>query len=147
MTKPTSANMAQLMAALQSAAGNAAWTFLKTETALTYDIAYLAIKAWVGDNAANNTGLRVVLTLSDGTVAIDTSKSNNSFVNYQSKSINENHNSRLAIFTALASNAGTGQETKYSTTTRVQTYNYAQRMGLSPEESVGVLRVSISEAT
>jgi hypothetical protein len=145
MVKPSTANMASLMAALQLAAGDFVWNFLQNETAQTYEAALSNIQVWLGANASNNSNLRVVLTLADGTVAIDTSKSNNTFSNFQLKGINENHNTRGSILTALISNAGTGMETKYSTTTFKQTYYYAQRMGQSPEEAVGILRVSITD--
>ena len=43
----------------------------------------------------------ILMTNADGTVALDTSKSNNSFENYLKKDINENHNTRLSIIRAL----------------------------------------------
>ena len=144
MVKPSSANMMALMASLQASASDACWNFLQSEDQATYANALAAVQSWVTQNAANINGLRVVLTLADGTVAVDTSKNNNSFSNFQSKIINENHNSRIAILCSLLSNSGISLETKFSTTTRSKSYDIAQRMGQSPEESIGCLRISIS---
>jgi hypothetical protein len=45
-------------------------------------------------------GSRIVITLPDGTVVVDTSKNNNTYANFQAKAINENHNTRVAILDA-----------------------------------------------
>src|SRR5262249_2250873 len=60
--------------------------------------------------AASFTNGRIVITLTDGTVVIDTGKPDdptninpgqaNSFQHFTNKNVNENHNSRLAIFVA-----------------------------------------------
>ena len=88
-------------------------------------------------------GLRVLVTLTDGTVAYDSVKgTNNTFTNFQSNKIGENHNSRLAIMLANLGKDGVGNETKYSTTTGVnQAYN-AVRMGLATTDALGCVRVS-----
>lgn len=94
---------------------------------------------------AGLSGLRVLITLSDGVVAYDSSKgANNTYANYRSNTINENHNSRVAIMTALLGNSGNGYETKYSTSTGVlQAYN-AIRIGYSTSESLGCSRISVN---
>ena len=88
------------------------------------------------------TGLRVLVTLTDGTVSYDSSKGkNNTFEKFQKNEINENHNTRVAIMLANLSKDGVGNETKYSTSTGVnQAYN-AVRMGLATTDALGV-RVS-----
>jgi hypothetical protein len=127
---------------------------MDTVTSEKWDTMYAGIKAFVLANVSPlYPSLRVVVTLSDGQVVLDTSKDTvvvngstvpaNSFARFQSKSINENHNSRVAILTALLSNAGTGYEEKYSTTElKFETY-HAQRMGASPSNALGVVRVSV----
>ena len=85
---------------------------------------------------------RVVITLPDGTVVVDTSKNNNTYQNFQNKAINENHNSRVAIFTAQQWACGTGIESKLSTSTRVRETYYALRLG-SHLDSVGTARLSV----
>ena len=88
-------------------------------------------------------GLRVLVTLSDGRVAYDTSKgANNTFANYQANTINENHNTRVAIMVALLGNSGVGNETKFSTSTGIKEAYNAIRMGLSTPEPLGCTRVS-----
>ena len=88
-------------------------------------------------------GLRVLVTLADGTVAYDTAAGvNNTFANFQSNTIGENHNTRVAIMVALLGSTGVGNEVKFSTTTNTtQAYN-AVRMGLSTSQPLGCVRVS-----
>ena len=86
---------------------------------------------------------RILVTLSDGTVAYDTGKpTSNNFVKFVLKQVNENHNSRVAILTALLSTSGMGTEQKYSTSTRKTESYLAIRIGRTPQESVGVIRFS-----
>jgi len=82
--------------------------------------------------AASFTNGRIVITLSDGTVVIDTGRPDdpantmavgNSFAHFSAKTVNENHNSRLAIFLAQEYPCGIGIETKFSTSTG-QTESY-----------------------
>lgn len=77
----------------------------------------------------------------DGTVLYDSSKgANNTFANI--KSINENHNSRIAIMKSLLSASGRGYEVKRSTSTgAIETY-LAVRLGTSSETPVGSVRIS-----
>ena len=107
----------------------------------------------------NFTSIRLLVSDSDGTVAYDsniyigpTLKSPSQppvtsiFSDYTSKKINENHNSRAAIMTALISNAGVGIEQKWSTSTNNFTQYLAVRIGINSETSYGVIRVSMSSA-
>jgi hypothetical protein len=63
---------------------------------------------------------RVLITLPDGTVVLDTARADdvpgdptsNSFANFQAKTINENHNSRVAIFMAQEYPCGAAVESK-----------------------------------
>jgi hypothetical protein len=93
---------------------------------------------------------RIVITQSDGTVVIDTSKpddptnvlpSGNSFQHFSNKTVNENHNSRVAIFTAQEYRCGMGIESKLSTTTGQHEHYVALRLG-DHLDSDGTLRGS-----
>lgn len=88
-------------------------------------------------------GSRILCTLPDGTVFYDSGKGDkNTFENFKSKSINENHNSRYACFESLK--AGDAYETKFSTSGQnKREYYYGYRLGSSVENSLGVLRLSL----
>ena len=96
---------------------------------------------------------RVLVTLPDGTVVLDTSKtddpgntmaSGNSFQHFQSKTVNENHNSRVAIFDAQEWPCGVGLETKLSTTTGQHEIYLAIRLG-AQFDAIGTARLSVIE--
>ncbi len=108
-------------------------------------------------NAANaiaaaipNTG-RVVITVPDGTVMIDTNApddpanalpTGNSFAHFQSKTVNtDNHNTRVAIMSAQMFECGFGIERRLSTSTGVVETYFAQRLG-THLDSVGTVRGS-----
>ena len=108
-------------------------------------------------NAANaiaaaipNTG-RVVITVPDGTVMVDTNApddpgnampTGNSFAHFQSKTVNtDNHNTRIAILSAQMFECGIGIERRLSTSTGVVETYLAQRLG-THLDSVGTLRGS-----
>ena len=85
---------------------------------------------------------RVVVTLQDGTVVVDTAKgAANTFANFEAKAINENHNSRVAILDAQLYDCGIGLETKTSTTTGVVEVYVAKRLGVYLD-SAGTVRLS-----
>lgn len=100
--------------------------------------------------ASSITHGRLVLALPDGTVVLDTSlpsdpgnhlKSGNSYQHLQTKTVNENHNSRVAIFSAQQWPCGIGIESKFSTTTgQTETY-LALRLG-AHLNSIGTARLS-----
>jgi len=90
-------------------------------------------------------GLRVLVSLADGLVAYD-SKKTNSWSNFLAKSINENHNSRLAIMSALLGNSGNAYELRYSTSDGYKEAYNAQRMGPSVQNALGCVRVSVRAA-
>ena len=109
-----------------------------------WDRMHAAIQHFMNTETVQNShvGLRVMVTLADGQVAYD-SKKTNTWANFQNKSINENHNSRLAIMSALLGNLGMGYEVKYSTTDGYNEAYHAQRMGPSSHNGLGCIRVSI----
>lgn len=85
---------------------------------------------------------RVVITLPDGTVVVDTKKTtNNTYANFSAKAINENHNSRIAILDAQLWPCGVGVETKFSTSTGAVETSLARRLG-GYLNSVGTVRVN-----
>ena len=89
--------------------------------------------------------VRILCTLPDGAVFYDSDKGDkNTYSNFKSKSINENHNTRFVFFEAIKKDES--YETKYSTSVsdiQASEFYYAIRIGTSPENSVGVLRISI----
>ena len=86
---------------------------------------------------------RLLCTLADGTVFYDSgSKVENSFANFKSKSINENHQSRSAIQKAILNEDGLGWEAKFSTSTNSYEQYVALRVGMSQQDSMGVTRLS-----
>lgn len=92
--------------------------------------------------AALITNGRVLITLPDGTVVVDTSKGvNNTYANFQAKTINENHNSRIAILDAQLWACGVGLETKTSTSTGSVEAALAKRLG-AYLDSAGTVRLS-----
>ena len=85
---------------------------------------------------------RVIVTLPDGTVVVDTSKgANNTYTNFIDKAINENHNTRVAILDAQIYDCGVGLESKTSSSTGVQEVYLAKRLG-AYLDSVGTVRLS-----
>ena len=92
---------------------------------------------------------RLVVTLPDGTVVLDTFRSDgdtpansNSFAHFQAKSINENLNTRVAMAAAQGYPCGIGIETKLSTTTSAFESQFAVRLG-SHLSSRGTARLSM----
>ena len=92
---------------------------------------------------------RLVVTLPDGTVVLDTFRPDgdvpanaNSFAHFQAKSINENLNTRVAIAAAQAYPCGLGIETNLSTTTGAFESQFAVRLG-SHLSSRGTARLSM----
>jgi len=91
---------------------------------------------------------RVVATLPDGTVVVDTNRddntvnpNSNSYQHFLDKTINENHNSRVAIFVAQEYPCGFGVESKLSTSTGQNEDYLAVRAGLHLD-SAGTVRAS-----
>lgn len=105
---------------------------------LTYNI----LLAEANADALLTTKGRIVVTLPDGTVVVDTSKGKlNTFANYKAKKINENHNTRIAILDAQLYECGVGLETKRSTTDNAIESYVARRLGNYLDNS-GTVRFS-----
>lgn len=106
----------------------------------TYD-ALLAVAQQI---AAKLTDSRIVITLPDGTVVLDTSAGNNTYANYQAKLIRENHNSRIAILDAQNNRCGVGYEHKLSSTQWTYQKYVAIRLG-EYLNSAGTIRISVPD--
>jgi hypothetical protein len=88
---------------------------------------------------------RILATLPDGTVWYDSAKGNkNTYANFKTKTINENHESRYSIRQAMDSYEGVGWESKYSTSDSTYEDYYAVRGGVAPQEIKYVIRLSIA---
>jgi hypothetical protein len=103
---------------------------------------YNALRTEANATAALIADGRVVVTLPDGTVVVDTSKgAANTYQNFQDKVINENHNTRVAILDAQIYDCGVGVETKTSTSTGSEEVYVAKRLG-PYLNSAGTIRLS-----
>jgi hypothetical protein len=141
---PSLGNLNALMASLNQIAANSIFIFTNTPSSPAWTTMHDLISSWISTNVFNANGLRVLIALADGTVCYDSSSGvNNTYLNYQSKSINENHNSRVAILQALLSNNGVGFETKLSTSTNRMTNYLAQRIWVTNGRPMGTIRVSV----
>lgn len=94
------------------------------------------------NNKKKSGGARILITLPDGSVVLDTNKTNNTYANYKSKLINENHNSRVSIMSALLGNSGLSFEDKYSTSSGNFEQYMAVRVGPVSSSPGGVIRLS-----
>ena len=90
---------------------------------------------------------RVLFCSQDGTVVVDTGKSTNTFENYTGKSVNENHNSRVAIMFAQLSlfGAGLGVENKYSGSINTNQLYAATIVNGTRFSNSGTFRISFEE--
>jgi len=102
---------------------------------VTYEVLYNAALS-LANTIPNG---RVLIALPDGTVVVDTSKPTdftninsgyaNSYAHFQNKNVNENHNTRVAVFDAQLFPVGIGVETKFSTTDGTNEQYVAIRLG------------------
>jgi hypothetical protein len=123
--------------------------FTTTTSEVDYNLAVEALNASVSlcDNFVKTLDLRsrILATLSDGTVWYDSAKGNkNTYANFKTKTINENHASRYSIRQAMDSYEGVGWETKYSTSDNNYEDYYAVRGGVAPQEIKYVIRLSFA---
>jgi hypothetical protein len=112
--------------------------------ALVDQATYATLLADAQTMAAKLATGRLVVTVPDGTVVVDTSKNNNTYANFLAKAINENHNSRVAIFSAQQYPCGIGLETKLSTTDGTNESYIAFRAG-AHLDSLGTIRMSTKQ--
>jgi len=126
-TKVTEPQYAVLNAALTPALQ----TSLKNKlNAVKDEPTYSLLRVEAEGLAATVANGRVVITLPDGTVVVDTSKgATNTYNNFKAKTINENHNSRVAILHSQTYDCGLGLETKLSSTDNTVEHYLARRLG------------------
>lgn len=94
-----------------------------------------------------NNKARLLITMADGTVVLDTGKGEkNTLENAIKKLINENHMSRHAVHEARTSEEGIGREKKLSTSTGQYETSRAQRLGPSAQNAMGIVRFSVSKS-
>lgn len=104
----------------------------------TYD-AFLAVIVQIASRVTDG---RIIVTLPDGTLVLDTEGSANTFADFQAGTVGENHNSRVAVLCAQKEACGTGYERKLSSTTdRIEKY-VAIRLG-KYLDSEGTIRFSV----
>ena len=96
---------------------------------------------------------RVLITVPDGTVVLDTARpddpnnqlpAGNSFKHFKDKTVNENHNSRVAVFDAQQYPCAWGLETKFSTSDDQREVYAATRLG-DHLDSEGTARISTKQ--
>jgi hypothetical protein len=138
-------------------------TILKTDTAniknyldLVKDqTTYTALYNYAKKVSASILTGRLVVTLPDGTVVVDTAKPldatnltptvyANSYQHFSNKKVNENHNSRIAILDSQDHVCGVGVETKVSTTDKTRESYVAIRLGAHLNNS-GTARLSVKQ--
>jgi hypothetical protein len=114
-----------------------ATTYSAMESGITDAVS--SIKAGQPVTAAS---LRILLTVSDGTVCYETGKTN-TFINFGNKAINENHNTRPEIMIAILNSSGSGLAERYSTSLKKELIYNALRLGASPTYNIGTFRASL----
>jgi hypothetical protein len=121
--------------------------------AVSDQVSYEKLLATASSLAKSIKDGRVVVTLPDGTVMVDTGKSTdpldastsgNSYNHYKTKTVNENHNTRLSIINAQLHPCGVGVEAKWSTSVKAKDIYVANRLG-SYLDSVGTARISTTK--
>ena len=87
-------------------------------------------------------GLRVLIVDADGSVLIDTIKTN-TYQNYIAKTINENHNTRTYNIGAAISQDGFFYQEKYSTSVENNVVYLATRLGINKYKPIGNIVISM----
>ena len=109
-----------------------------------YDATYKIFNNYVEEIDNKKLSVRILVSLADGTVMMDTSKGEqNKYSRFKRKEINENHNSRLSILQALLIKSGEGYEEKFSTSTNQTEEYYAIRTGSSTQRGNFTIRFSL----
>jgi len=138
-----------LVGAIAPQLGNLNTKLVQTVDQATYDSLLTDARTL----AASVTSGRVLITVPDGTVVLDTARTDdptnvlptgNSFQHFQGKTVNENHNSRVAILDAQEWPCGFGLEAKFSTSTNQREIYVAVRLG-THLDSNGTARISTKE--
>jgi hypothetical protein len=117
--------------------GAAVANFLNTERSDVWTILDELVEIFLQSNSNVYTNLNVVITTLEGTVAYDSSSQTNTYADFLTKTINENHNTRSFVINALLGKEGTGYCLKFNSTQNKYTGYNATRIGPSPEFPIG----------
>lgn len=152
---PGDADLKALDAVLRAQVANFATLVRNVSNQATYQLALTAARTLAAINPVTIPDGRVVITLPNGTTVIDTSKPDdpnnltptvqaNSYNHFIAKTVNENHNSRMAIHMAQFYQCGTGAETDVSTSVPpVKTATVAIRLGGHLRTPIGTISFSL----
>ena len=126
--------------------------FIEIPNATNYDTMKLSIINWINssgpqeaisiDSNISIPGLRVLIVDADGSVIVDTIKTN-TYQNYLAKTINENHNTRTYNIGAAISQDGIFYQEKYSTSVENNLIYLATRIGINKYKPIGNIVISI----
>ena len=94
-------------------------------------------------NVSEIYNVRIVSTISDGTVWFDSAK-NSTYAGFKTKTINENHNTRRPFMQVLFSNFNNAYEIKSSSSTGNEEYRVCNRVGEDFIMPLGVNGFSIT---
>ena len=129
----------------QNTVQNAINNFLFDVSEVNYNLLVLALNSALLNFAVNrNSSLRILLTTSDGTVAYDSSRTN-TWANFLTRGINENHQGRPEILLAVLTSSGVGLTQRYSNSLRKTQKYQANRLGDSTNDNVGTFRISLDD--
>jgi hypothetical protein len=120
-------------------------TFLKDPTESLYPVVVNILQAFVNKcqtvSYPSTSTYRVVATLPDGTVWFDSAKVN-TWANFTSKTINENHNTRRPFMEVLLNDDQFAHEIKNSVSTGYTESRVCMRVGDSRDTPLGVIALS-----
>jgi hypothetical protein len=144
---PQMARYQTLINALVPSLGSLGAQLVAVVDQATYQTLLTTANAVAATPSLGTTG-RVLITVPDGTVLLDTARdddtgdpTSNSYQHFLDKTINENHNSRVAVFVAQEYPCGVGVESKLSTTTGQREVYFSYRVG-THLDSYGTIRIS-----
>lgn len=113
-----------------------------------------AINTIIGKNGSQEgSGLKVLVTISDGSVAFDSTKceylgsnivtaGQNNYNNFLQNIINVNHNTRPEVNEAIMFSEGVGKSKRYSATSNTNFLYLAYRQGATTFEALGSVRLA-----
>jgi hypothetical protein len=124
---------------------NTIQTFLTAINETNYNIMVTALTdASNNYSIGDNSTLRLLVAIDDGTVAYDSSKSN-TWILFNGGNVNSsNHNTRPEVLIALLGNSGVGLSERFSKSTGVFQKYQANRVGNSVNSNLGTFRVSVN---
>jgi hypothetical protein len=119
--------------------------FLTSQTEASYNNMRNALEsAKIAHAIDENAKLRILLSIDDGTVAYDSSRTTNTYSNFVSNTINSaNHNTRPEILSALLGQSGVALSERFSRSVSTFQKYHALRYGATTESNLGTFRVSM----